>query len=149
MANSDVDLQNAVKELRTRLGMNQVEFARRISRSINTVSRYESQVAPREEALIPYAALALRSNFHDLARLFRAAIINDFGTDLELIIAWQPDNSSPGTTTSEDDHLVEAIRAFMTAKDLHPIEEIARKSLRETFAYHHPRASGKKPKKVG
>lgn len=149
MANSDVDLQNAVKELRTRLGMNQVEFARRISRSINTVSRYESQVAPREEALIPYAALALRSNFHDLARLFRAAIINDFGTDLELIIAWQPDNSSPGTTTSEDDYLVEAIRAFMTAKDLHPIEEIARKSLREAFAYHHPRASGKKPKKVG
>ncbi len=146
MEHSDKDVQNAVRELRGRLGLNQVQFARRISRAINTVSRYESQIAPKGESLIPYAALAIRSNFADLAQVFRTAIIDDFGTDLEFVLGWQPAKGELATV-SEDEALMDAFRAFITAKDLHPIEEIARKSLKETLAYYHPQGLNKKTKR--
>jgi transcriptional regulator with XRE-family HTH domain len=120
----------AAKELRRRLGLSQSTFGRRIGRTLNTVLRYESQIEPRGEALLPYAALAIQCGCTDLAEIFRDAIIEDFGRDLELVMSWQQGEAESGMHIPRDMRpLVEAFLEFMSAKSLQPAEELARNSL--------------------
>jgi hypothetical protein len=115
-----------------RLGLSQAAFGRRIGRTLNTVLRYESQNEPRGEALVPYAALAIQCGHYDLAEIFRAAIIEDLGADLERVITWRPGDVPSGMDIPTDMRpLVEAFLAFMSAKHLQPAEELARSSLKQ------------------
>jgi hypothetical protein len=94
--------------------------------------RHESQIEPRGEALLPYASLAIQCGHPDLAKIFRQAIIEDFGRDLELIISWQPDQTESGMQISPDMRpLVDAFLEFMSAKHVQPAEELARNSLKQ------------------
>jgi transcriptional regulator with XRE-family HTH domain len=124
--------KHATKELRLRLGLSQTAFGRRIGRTLNTILRHESQIEPKGEALLPYAALAIQCGYTDLAKVFRGAIIEDFGRDLELVMSWQADQTSSGMRiSSEMRPLVEAFLEFMSAKNVQPAEELARNSLRQ------------------
>lgn len=115
-----------------RLGLSQSAFGRRIGRTLNTVLRYESQTQPRGGALLPYAALAIQCGYFDLAEIFRAAIIEDLGADLEQVIFWRPGHASSGMHIPQDmRRLVEAFMEFMSAKSLQPAEELARNSLKQ------------------
>lgn len=132
MDSQDLARKRAPKELRLRLGLSQTAFGRRIGRTLNTVLRHESQIEPKGEALLPYAALAIQCGYTDLAEIFRAAIIEDFGHDLEQIMSWQPDQTSSGMRISPDMRpLVEAFLEFMSAKNVQPAEELARNSLKQ------------------
>jgi hypothetical protein len=115
-----------------RLGLSQSAFGRRIGRTLNTVLRYESQNEPRGEALLPYAALAIQCGHFDLAEIFRAAIIEDLGADLERVMSWRPGDPTSGMYVPQDMRpLVEAFMEFMSAKNLQPAEELARSSLKQ------------------
>jgi hypothetical protein len=128
----DLARKRAPKELRLRLGLSQTAFGRRIGRTLNTVLRHESQIEPKGEALLPYAALSIQCGYTDLAEIFRGAIVDDFGYDLELIMSWQPDQVSSGMRISADMRpLVEAFLEFMSAKNVQPAEELARNSLKQ------------------
>ena len=132
MHNQDSARKRAPKELRLRLGISQTAFGRRIGRTLNTVLRHESQIEPRGEALLPYAALAIQCGYSDLAKVFREAIVEDLGHDLELVMSWQPGQTNSGMRISPDMRpLVEAFLEFMSAKNVQPAEELARNSLKQ------------------
>lgn len=115
-----------------RLGMSQTAFGRRIGRTLNTVLRYESQIEPRGEALLPYAALAIQCGYTDLIEIFREAIIEDLGRDIELVMSWQPGQADSGMHIPQNMRpLVEAFLEFMSAKNVQPAEELARNSLKQ------------------
>jgi len=140
----------ASKELRTRLGMSQSAFGRQIGRTLNTVLRYESQVEPRGEALLPYAALAIRCGYNDLAEVFRTAIIEDFGSELEQVMAWQTGEPTSGMHVSQEMRpLVEAFLEFMSAKNVQPAEELARISLKQLLLNEYSSAGLRSRKKTG
>jgi len=130
--NQDSARKRAPKELRLRLGISQTAFGRRIGRTLNTVLRHESQIEPRGEASLPYAALAIQCGYSDLAKVFREAIVEDLGHDLELVMSWQPGQTNSGMRISPDMRpLVEAFLEFMSAKNVQPAEELARNSLKQ------------------
>ena len=132
MNSPDEPRKRAAKQLRTRLGLSQSTFGRRIGRTLNTVLRYELHAEPMGEALLPYAALAIQCGYSDLAEIFRAAIVEDFGPDLERVMSWQPDQGSCGVHIPQDIRpLVEAFMEFMEAESLQPAEELARNSLKQ------------------
>ena len=128
--NDDKTLLKATRELRARLKLSQTAFGQRINRTVNTVLRYESQAAPRGEALVPYAALAIDSGFDDLAAVFRAALIKDLGPDCERVLAWKSDSKGSMPVPHEVRPLVKAFLKFMSARDLMPAEELARNGLK-------------------
>ncbi len=124
------------------MGLSQTAFGRRIGRTLNTVLRYESQMAPGGEALIPYAILAIECQFDDLADIFRTALISDLGADIERVIGWkQKETSGSISVPHEVRTLVEAFLAFMSAKDLQPAEELARNSLKQLLLNEYSSAS--------
>jgi hypothetical protein len=115
-----------------RLGLSQSAFGRRIGRTLNTVLRYELQTEPHGEALLPYATLAIQAGYFDLAEIFRSAIIEDLGAEVEHIMAWQAGQTSTGVHVPQELRpLIEAFVEFMMAKDLQPVEELARSSLKQ------------------
>jgi len=68
----------------------------------------------------------------EMAKVFREAIIEDFGHELELVVSWQPGQISSGMHISPDMRpLVEAFLEFMSAKNVQPAEELARNSLKQ------------------
>jgi hypothetical protein len=142
--------RRAPKELRLRLGLSQTAFGRRIGRTLNTILRHESQIEPRGEALLPYASLAIQCGHGDLAKIFREAIIEDFGHDLELIISWQPDQTHSGMHISPDMRpLVEAFLEFMSAKNVQPAEELARNSLKQLLLNEYSQVKLRARRKSG
>jgi transcriptional regulator with XRE-family HTH domain len=125
-----------------RLGLSQSAFGRRIGRTLNTVLRYESGNEPRGEALLPYAALAIQYGQFDLAEVFRAAIIEDLGGNLERVISWRPGDTTCEAHIPHDMRpLVEAFMEFMSAKDLEPAEELARSSLKQLLLNRYSAAN--------
>lgn len=140
MSGSDKDLQKAAKELRSRLGLSQEAFGQRIGRTLNTVLRYESQVAPKEESLVRYAALAIDAGFTDLAQVFRLALIHSLGSDLVRVLNWKPAQKNISEPMTEDmSALVEAFLAFMSTpnQDLQPAEALARTSIKQMLLKQH------------
>jgi len=129
-ADEDLPLLKATRELRARLKLSQTDFGQRIHRTITTVVRYEKDVAPKGEALVPYVILALDSGFEDLAALFRAALIRDLGSDCERALAWKADSRGTISVPDEIRPLVRAFLKFMSARDLMPAEELARNGLK-------------------
>ena len=135
----------AAKELRHRLGLSQSAFGQRIGRTLNTVLRYESQAEPRGEALLPYAALAIRCDFGDLAEIFRSALLEDLGADLEFVVCWRRDKIGSDMHVRHDmKPLVEAFLEFMTAKNTQPVEELARNSLKQLLLSEYSTAGLKR-----
>lgn len=137
---SEKDLRKAAKDLRLRLGLSQEAFGQRIGRTLNTILRYESQAAPKEETLVRYAALALDSGFTDLVRVFRLALIKDLGPDLVRVLSWNPDQEQTQVTQISDDSiLIEAFVTFMAKenKDLQPAEALARTSIKQMLLKQH------------
>ena len=81
---------------------------------------------------MPYAALAIQCGYTDLAEIFRDAIIEDLGRNLELVMSWQQDEVDSGMHIPRNMRpLVEAFLEFMSAKNLQPAEELARNSLKQ------------------
>jgi transcriptional regulator with XRE-family HTH domain len=135
----------AAKELRRRLGLSQSAFGRRIGRTLNTVLRYESQIEPRGEALLPYAALSIHCNYSDLAEVFRSALLNDFGADLELVVSWRRGEATSGMHIPQDMRpLVEAFLEFMSARNTEPAAELARNSLKQLLLAEYSNTSLKR-----
>ena len=66
---------NAVKTLRSSLGMTQIEFANALGKSYGTVQRYEGLRPPRAAALWPLINLAQRHKLLALQRLFEDYMI--------------------------------------------------------------------------
>ncbi len=142
MTTDDRALRRATRDLRARMGLSQTAFGRRIGRTLNTVLRYESQMAPRGEALIPYAILAIECQFDDLADLFRTALIADLGADIERVIGWKQQQTSGSISVPHEVRtLVDAFLTFMSAKDLQPAEELARNSLKQLLINEYSTAS--------
>jgi transcriptional regulator with XRE-family HTH domain len=137
---SEKDLKKAAKELRLRLGLSQEAFGQRMGRTLNTILRYESQAAPKEEPLVRYAALAIDSGFADLARVFRVALIDDLGPDLARVLSLTPAQEATSKPMAEDmATLVEAFVAFMSkpTEDLQPAEALARISIKQMLLKQH------------
>lgn len=140
MNSSEKKLKQAAKELRSRLGLSQEAFGQRIGRTLNTVLRYESQVAPKEETLVRYAALAIDSGFNDLAQIFRLALIRDLGSDLVRVLNWTVDRQNPSDPLGEEmTVLVEAFVNFLSipTQDLQPAEALARTSIKQMLLKQH------------
>ena len=147
---SDEVVQNATKELRTRLGLSQTEFGRKIGRTLNTVVKYENQIRAKAEALVPYGILALDSGFYDLAEVFRSAVLDDLGSDLERLIDWRAGQKAP-PVPRDMAKLVAAFLVFMNAEDLSPAELFVRDTIRRILLddgeYHARRIQGGGAKK--
>lgn len=103
-------------------------------------------MAPKGEALVPYAALAIDSGFDDLALLFRAALIRDLGSDCERVLAWKPDSKATIAVPPDARELVKAFMKFMSARDLLPAEELARNGLKGLLLRSYS-AGGEKTRK--
>jgi transcriptional regulator with XRE-family HTH domain len=135
----------AIKELRTRLGITQTEFARKIDKTLNTVARYENQLKPGIEALVVCGSLALRSGFEDLAEVFRGAIIETLGSEIEYLMRWDPEGS-PGSPSvrvpKELVGLANAFVRFLTAKDVSTSTEYLRQTVRRILEEEYVKSSG-------
>ena len=133
------DLRKAAKELRLRLGLTQEAFGHSIGRTLNTILRYESQAAPKEEALVRYAALAIDSGFADLVQIFRLALIQDLGPDVARVLSWDPAQEKASVSVSQEmAALVETFVVFMSTPndDLQPAEALARTSIKQLLTQH-------------
>lgn len=131
----------AIKDLRSRMGLTQNEFARLINKTLNTVTRYENQVKPGIDAVVVCGALARRAGYTDLATVFREAVVNTLGPEIEELMATESEGArvSSSVRVSKDMvPLVTAFLRFMSAKDLTTLEEFIRKTvhtlLEEGFA---------------
>jgi len=147
---SDDVVQNATKELRRRLALSQTEFGRKIGRTLNTVVKYENQIRAKDEALVPYGVLALDSGFYDLAEVFRTAVLEDLGSDLERLIDWRPGEKA-AAVPKDMSKLVGAFVVFMTSEDLSPAEVFLRDTIRRILlddgkSHHHKVQSGERKK---
>ena len=137
-------LRDAAKKLRKELGLNQPDFSRRIGRGLNSVVRYE-QTGPTAEALVPYGIVALQAGFEHLAQIFREALLEEVGQDLEALMCWRSESASSGIQVAPGmRRLVEAFIAFMNAKDVTPVQELARSSLQDMLLNDYSRRKGKK-----
>ena len=141
----DVRIIKATKDLRMRLKLSQTAFGQQINRTMNTVLTYESKTAPKGEALVPYAALALDSGFDDLAQLFRSALIKDLGPDCMRVLGSKPD--ADGSLTPELRTLVKAFLKFMRSRDLLPAEILARDVLQGLLLRNFSRVGEKNRKR--
>jgi transcriptional regulator with XRE-family HTH domain len=65
-------IQDAVRELRNRLGWTQEDLARNLGLTLRTVVRYENDLPPRGPALGRLYAIASEKGHEDLAKLFDA-----------------------------------------------------------------------------
>lgn len=141
VSSSDKPLRKAAKDLRLRLGLSQQAFGQRIGRTLNMVLRYESQVAPKDETLVRYAALAIDSGFADLAEEFRLALISGLGpSDLVRVLNWKPSQERISAPMSEEmSTLVDAFLAFMSTpnQSLQPAEALARASIKQMLLKQH------------
>ncbi len=78
----------AVKQLRDALGLTQTEFAQKLGRGLSTVQRWERDVPPRDEALLPLVYLAHSSGHEEIARSLRSMLSTELG--LQVITAETP-----------------------------------------------------------
>ena len=92
---SEESLRRAVRTLRERLKLDQTSFAARIGKSFQMVRKYETEKAPRGEALAPLAAIAIDCGFADLAESFRSALLEDLGPDVLRVLQWEPAAKAP------------------------------------------------------
>lgn len=137
-------LREAARTLRKGLGLTQPDFSKRIGRGLNSVVRYE-QTGPTAEALVPYGIVALQAGFDNLAQIFREALLQDVGPDLEALMCWRVGSSDSGVQVPPGmRQLVEAFIAFMNAKDVTPVQELARSSLQDMLLNDYSRRKGKK-----
>lgn len=161
---NDRILRRATKDLRVRLNLTQAAFGDKIGKTVPTILRYETQVSPKGQALIPYAELAITNKFFDLAEIFRTAILKDNGPALERVMNWNLSAAKPearprgGTlgaspaivleflgASSENQLLLEGFCKFMSAKNLKPVEELVQKTIRQVIleqageAHVHPK----------
>ncbi len=138
-------LRDAARTLRKELGLNQPDFSRRIGRGLNSVVRYE-QTGPTAEALVPYGVVALQAGLDNLAKIFREALFEEVGPELESLVCWKAGSSGSGGVQVPPGmrQLVEAFIAFMNAKDVTPVQELARSSLKEMLSNDYSRRKGKK-----
>lgn len=67
-----MDVNEAVRELRRRLGQSQRDFAARIGVSVRSVARYEGIQEPEQPALMRLESLASREGHADIAAVFLA-----------------------------------------------------------------------------
>ena len=137
-------LRVAARMLRKELGLNQPDFSRRIGRGLNSVVRYE-QSGPTAEALAVYGIVALQAGFEDLALIFREALLEDAGPELEALVCWKAGASSTGfEIPARMRQIVEAFVTFMNAKDVTPVQELARSSLQDMLLNDYSRRKGKR-----
>ena len=73
------NLNTAVKELRSALGLSQQAFATQLGLSIRAVVNYEKNRAPTARALAQLEQLASDNHHPELARIFRDALGNELG----------------------------------------------------------------------
>lgn len=71
---NETKLMEAVRSLRERLRMTQVELAVQLRLSPATIFRYETVRPPRPQAVGPFLKLAEESGHRDLAALFRGSL---------------------------------------------------------------------------
>lgn len=76
---SSEKVQDAVRELRKHLKMNQRKFGDEIGKSTPTVQRYEGKVPPVGEALAELVILADQSGRPDIAEIFRESLRSELG----------------------------------------------------------------------
>jgi DNA-binding transcriptional regulator YiaG len=72
---SDEDIRLAVRELRKRLGLSQVDFARRANKSYAMIQRYEQKRAPVGNAVKPFLDLATSNKFDDLQETLQLGML--------------------------------------------------------------------------
>ena len=84
----------AVAELRSRLNVDQTEFAQLLGKSYPMARRYETEVPPADQALAPFAILAHKNGCTDLAELFREALIEDLPDVVKALSLKTPSSSS-------------------------------------------------------
>jgi transcriptional regulator with XRE-family HTH domain len=80
-------LTDVVKTLRLRLGDTQQRFATRLGLAIATVVRYETTRPPHGEALSRLYRLAVDNQLHDVAGMFRQALLAELGESSDTFTA--------------------------------------------------------------
>ena len=73
------NLNVAVKQLRSALGLSQQAFATQLGLSIRAVVNYEKNRVPTARALAQLEQLASDNDYPELARIFRDALGNELG----------------------------------------------------------------------
>jgi transcriptional regulator with XRE-family HTH domain len=81
---NDEKVRNGVKQLRTILGLTQTELGMKIGRSLATIQRFESLVAPKGEALVQLMKLAADAGAPHLVLLFQSSLAVELGHEINL-----------------------------------------------------------------
>ena len=79
--NRDEQIRTALRELRSRLGKTQTEFADYIGKSYPMVRVYESERTPQGLTLAQFISLASSHGYTDLAAVFSNALLEDLGQE--------------------------------------------------------------------
>ena len=77
-----VQLIQAVRELRSAMGLTQQQFADEVNTALTTVARWETIRSPRGRTLLDLARLAETVKRPDLAKLFRQQALKELGLAL-------------------------------------------------------------------
>ncbi len=75
----EISVPEAIRELRTRLGRTQQQFANDLGLAIRTIAHYESDRIPKPAQMVVFANLAAEHNQLDLATFFNDKVIQSLG----------------------------------------------------------------------
>lgn len=106
-------ITNAVKKLRQALRETQEAFAQRLGTAKSSLVRYESTRAPRGAVLAQLAAIAEEHGEHECARVFRRALAQEVGEQLQPKIDWR---------TNEEREYVLALLAVLRNSEIYENE---------------------------
>jgi transcriptional regulator with XRE-family HTH domain len=74
-----MSVQEAIKELRARMGLSQEGLARHMNLTLRTIARYENDAPPTGHALKRFRDLASQERHPDIAVVFFDALTREFG----------------------------------------------------------------------
>jgi transcriptional regulator with XRE-family HTH domain len=75
----EISVPEAIRELRSRLGRTQQQFANDLGLAIRTIAHYESDRIPKPAQMVVFANLAAENNHMDLAAFLNDKVIQSLG----------------------------------------------------------------------
>jgi transcriptional regulator with XRE-family HTH domain len=99
---NDEKIRQAVKQLRSALGMTQSELAIRVGRSLATIQRWEGVVSPKGQALVQLISLAGAGGQRELVPLFQDALAAELGSE---VFKTSVEKGKPGAPPEEHEIL--------------------------------------------
>lgn len=135
-----MDTREALKKLRLGLKETQQTFANRMKTAITTIARYETSRPPRGRALVQLEKIARENGFEEYANVFRDALNEDLGGDLQSIEVMDVTHAlytfigRPTSSAITEEMYLWALMVALISDEYRSSADAAKKALRRPLA---------------